>query len=301
MLTFLPSFLVGIIAIILFAINITFIPMLVVVFGLMRSILPFSSWQKKMDWFIQNVLVVNWIRGNNFVIWLTTKTYWDIKGTGALRKNRHYFLICNHQSWADILILQKFFGVRVSLLVFFMKKQLRWSLPIAGWTCWALGFPFMERPSKDYLRKHPEKKGFDIEATKKSCQRFKNHPVTVVSFLEGTRFTSEKKLKQHSPYQHLLKPKATTIAFALATMGDAIHHIINTTIIYPEGKPNLWHFVCGRIKKVIVRYEVTSVAPELKGDYENDRAFRVQFQNLLNELWQEKDNLITDEMDKSKK
>lgn len=293
MLNFLPSFMVGIIASILYSINIIFFPVLTIIFGIIYRLMPIASWKKPLRIFINEYLVVSWIRINNFIIKLTTPTKWDVSGVGVLHKKDKYFLICNHQSWVDILILQKVFGTRIPLLTFFMKKQLLWMLPFAGWACWALEFPFMQRPSKTYLKKHPEKKGYDIEVTKRFCQRFKDQPITVISFIESTRFTPEKKHKQHSPYKHLLKPRISTPAFVLASMGDVLKHIINVTIIYPDGKKGLWDFVSGKIKKIIVRYEVLPIDPKLYGDYENDREFRVQFQERLNKLWQEKDDLIS--------
>ena len=283
----------GIIVTILFIINIIFFPTLVIIFGLISRILPIASWRKIGRKLINECLVSSWIRGNNLIIALTLPTKWDVSGTGTLKKNDSYFLICNHQSWVDILILQKIFGTKLPLLTFFMKQQLLWMLPFAGWACWALEFPFMKRPSKKYLKKHPHQKGYDVEATKNFCRRFKDQSITVISFIESTRFTSEKKHKQHSPYTHLLKPRASTPAFVLASMGDVLKHIINVTIVYPDNKKGLWDFVSGNIKKIIVRYEVLPIDSSLCGDYENNREFRVKFQNWLNQLWQEKDSLIS--------
>ena len=62
------------------------------------------------------------------------------------------------------------------------------------------------------VEKYPEKKGKDIEATRKSCERYKDEPITLINFIEGTRFTPEKHAVQRSPYQHLLKPKAGGLA-----------------------------------------------------------------------------------------
>ncbi|MCK4609201.1 MAG: 1-acyl-sn-glycerol-3-phosphate acyltransferase, partial [Gammaproteobacteria bacterium] len=203
-----------------------------------------------------------------------------------------YFLICNHQSWIDILVLHKVFGERVSMLVFFLKKILFWAIPMAGWACWALGYPFMQRPTKSYLKKYPEKKNSDLEAIHHFCKKFKEDPVTVISFLEATRFTPEKKQHQHSPYKHLLKPKANSFAFVLSAMGESLQDIINVTIIYPKQGISFWSFICGKIDKVIVRYEVIPITPELRGDYAKNRDFRLSFQKWLNELWQQKDQLI---------
>ena len=58
--------------------------------------------------------------------------------------NGHYLVLANHQSWVDILVLQKVFNRRIPLLRFFLKRQLFW-VPLLGLAWWALDFPFMGR------------------------------------------------------------------------------------------------------------------------------------------------------------
>ena len=89
----------------------------------------------------------------------------------------------------------------------FIFRILVSTLPLMGLASWFAGYPFMERHSASYLKKHPEKKGQDLETTKRLCKRIAKQPFTVTSFLEGTRFTAEKKQRQGSPYKYLLKPK----------------------------------------------------------------------------------------------
>lgn len=297
MLNFLPAFLVGIIATTLYLLNGIFFPLMVITFGILRLLIPLSFWRHSMDWMIHNFCIASWVRMNHFIMWLTIKTKLEVQGTGKLGRNGQYFLICNHQSWTDVFILEEVFGRRIPTLMFFMKKQLIWTVPVLGICCWFAGYPFMERHNKAYLKKHPEKKGQDLATTKKLCNRFINHPLTVTSFLEGTRFTPVKKHQQRSPYQHLLKPKMSGFAFVLAALEKSLHEIINVTIVYPEGKVGLWDFVCGRINRIIVRYEVIPITKELRGDY-HDREFRANLQTWLNQLWQQKDTLITEQKEK---
>jgi hypothetical protein len=47
------------------------------------------------------------------------------------------------------------------------------------------------------------------------------HPTTIVNFVEGSRFTEEKRQQTRSPYQHLLPPKAAGIAMALNVLGHS--------------------------------------------------------------------------------
>lgn len=292
MLNFLPAMVVGFISIILFLLNLIFIPTLIVIFGVIRVILPFKAARHSIDKLIHDVLTVAWMKLNNAIIRFTTKTKWVVAGKGILRRKRKYILVCNHQSWLDILVIHKIFGNKAAMPVFFMKRSLLWSLPIVGFACWLIGCPFIRRVSKSYLKKHPKKKLQDIEATKKLCERFETHPVTIINFLEGTRFTLDKKKKQRSSYRHLLKPKATGFALVVNSMKDTMQEIINVTIIYPQQEQIAWRFCCGELDKIVVHYEVLPITDEWSGDYLKDRAFRVKFQNKLNQMWQEKDELI---------
>lgn len=74
-------------------------------------------------------------------------------------------------------------------------------------------FPFMRRYSQLFLLKYPHLKGKDIEITKKACQKYKDLPVSIMNFVEGTRFTPEKHKKQESPYKNLLKSYRSRLCF----------------------------------------------------------------------------------------
>jgi len=293
MLSFLPAFLVGLIAILLYCINLLFWPIVLFLFVIVRLFFPFRSW-REWGYQIMNKFIIYWQDCNNVILWLTTKTEWDIQGVDDLAKKGWYLLISNHQSWADILILEHVFHRKIPMLKFFMKKQLMWMLPLAGWGCWLLDFPFMERYSKELLIKHPELKGKDLETTRKACQKFKAIPTAVINFPEGTRFSEEKKQRQDSPYRYLLRPKAGGVAFTLAAMEDCLQYILNVTIVYPTQKADAWDFFCGKLKKISVHVQTIPITKDLLGDYENNREYRIKFQNYLNQLWQEKDQLIAD-------
>jgi 1-acyl-sn-glycerol-3-phosphate acyltransferase len=190
---------------------------------------------------------------------LTQRTEWDVQGIAGLDPHNWYLVNSNHQTWADIFVLQHLFNRRIPLLKFFIKDQLKW-VPVMGLAWWALDFPFMRRHSEEYLKLHPEMRGKDQAATRKACEKFALIPTSVMNFLEGTRFTPAKhQRQQQSPYRHLLKPKAGGIALALNAMGDRFRAILDVTIVYPDGAPNFWEFLCGRLRRVIVRVQILPV------------------------------------------
>ena len=216
----------------------------------------------------------------------------EIGGEG-LRGDTSYLVISNHQSWVDIPALVQTLNRRTPFFKFFLKKELIW-VPFLGLAWWALDYPFMKRYTKAFLAKNPEQAGRDLEITKAACELFKRQPVTVVNYLEGTRFTAAKSQAQQSPFTHLLKPKAGGVAFVLAALGEQLDALLDVTIVYPGNKaPGFWDLLNGSISRVIIDIRVRELDPALsEGDYENDPAFRQTVQAWVNQLWLEKDQRI---------
>lgn len=294
MLLFLPAAVRGFIALLLLTIITVGTGILTFLVALFR-LLPIKAFQKKIDYVLHNIPDY-WTSMVKGIIKLCTKTRWHIFGMKNLKKDGRYLMIANHRSWVDILVLQKVFSRKIPALRFFMKKQLLWQLPIAGFACKLLGYPVMERYSREFLQQHPELKGKDIEATRKVCEHFKNQPVTLINFLEGGRFTQEKYERQKPPFKYLLKPKAGGVAFVLAAMGNQLEQIIDVTIIYPNMQISFWDFLCGRIKDIYVYIHTIPVKPVLLGNYHADDNYREFFHYWLNEQWLEKDKFITNKL-----
>ncbi|HRP86619.1 MAG TPA: acyltransferase [Gammaproteobacteria bacterium] len=277
----------GILTMALIVLNLLFwaTPLYLVAF---LKLLPVPAWRHQCDRALVS-LARNWIGGNDLIFRLTQDIRWDVQGIEGLEPDDWYLVLCNHQSWVDILVLQGVFNRRIPFLKFFLKRQLIW-VPVLGFAWWALDFPFMQRHSREYLEKHPEARGQDLAATRRACEHFSRMPTSVMNFVEGTRFTPAKHAAQGSPYRHLLKPRAGGVAFVMAAMGDILHRILDVTVVYPGGAPSLWEMCCGKLRKVVVRVAVREI-PEWarRGDYQDDPEFRARFQDWLSALWEQKD------------
>lgn len=282
----------GILVGLLLLINLCGLPLAAILVAGFRLLLPVPSWRRAVNHFLHEVMPPIWQGINNAILNGLLPTRWEIRGPDSLNRCGWYFLICNHQSWLDILVLGRVFNKRVAMLKFFMKRELLWMLPIGGLACYVMGFPLMYRYSKSYLKKHPEKIGKDLEVTKKACEKFRHQPVTIINFLEGTRATPEKIKNTLSPYRHLLSPRAGGLSFVIDAMEDQIKEIIDVTIIYPDKSLSFWDFLCGRVEHIVVDYQLIPVTDDLIGDYYQDKAFRRAFQSWLNQLWQRKDDKI---------
>lgn len=291
MLSVLPKPVCGVLSLFLYFLNTVFWSILIFIFAFLKLLIPVKSWRKLCTGILYS-MVNNWIGVNNYNQRIFSNIRWDVSGTDTLKPHEWYLVVANHQSWVDILVLQKVFYRKIPMLKFFIKKELFW-FPILGQAWWALEFPFIKRYSKSFLEKHPHLRGKDIEITRKACKKFKTIPVSIMNFVEGTRFTEEKHKKQQSPYVNLLRTKAGGIAHVLTAMGDRLHSILDVTIVYPQGQKGFWSFVCGNIQEIKIRVKSLPVKNEMIGDYAEDMVFRSKFQNWLNALWAEKDRHIS--------
>lgn len=233
-----------------------------------------------------------WAGVNNLMMDVLTTTRFEVEGVAGLRRDATYVVVSNHQSWVDIPVLQKAFGGRIPLMRFFLKQQLIW-VPLLGFAWWALDYPFMKRFSREKVRRRPELAGKDLETTRKACERYRRIPVTVMNFLEGTRFSPAKRDAGHGGYRHLLSPKAGGLAYVIAAMGPQIESLLDVTIIYPPGVGSIRDLFMNRIPWVKVVVRNRGIPQELvDGDYAADPRFRERFQEWVSRMWREKDELL---------
>ena len=262
------------------------LPLLAV--AVVKAILPFQRARRACDPVLTG-LGESWIAVNSAMIDSFSRTRFDVSEDAAPRRDGHYLVLANHQSWVDIVVLQKVFNRRIPFLRFFLKRQLFW-VPVLGLCWWALDFPFMGRYTRKQIAKNPELGRRDREATRRACEKFRAIPVAVMNFVEGTRFTAEKHAAQLSPYRHLLQPKSGGVAFVIDAMGDSLDAILDVTIVYPGGRPSVLDLIAGRIPELRVAIRERPIPDALiGGNYQEDRAFRARFQQWMNGVWEEKD------------
>jgi len=291
MFSFLPAPIKGSLVLLLVCINTTVSMPFLIVGALLKLLIP-MPFIKQYATEALIAIATYWVSFNGFVMSVFLDIQWDISDVDGLTMNDWYFVNCNHQSWSDILIVQKLLNGRIPMLKFFLKKELIW-IPIIGVCWWALDFPFMKRHTKEQVAKNPKLAGKDLASTRKACEKFKQTPVSVFNFVEGTRFTPAKHKHQGSTFTHLLKPKAGGAAFVLGSMGEQMHTMLDITIVYPGEHIGPWDLICGRLKKVVVHINKIEIPPEFLGkDYSTDLVFKADFQRWLNQQWIDKDALI---------
>ncbi|MCI0749785.1 MAG: acyltransferase [Nevskiales bacterium] len=291
MLTFLPAPLLGVLMLTLLCLNTLFWGVLVYAVILVKVVTPRGRWGDRVSAALAG-LAQTWAVINVWMCDHVLDIRWDIRGAESLSRQGQYLVCANHQTWNDILVLMKTFGWRAPFFKFFIKRELFW-MPVLGLVWWALDYPFMQRHTQQQLARNPELRSQDLETTRKACAHYRNQPVLILNFLEGTRFTPAKHARQKSPFRHLLTPKSGALAFTLAAMGDKFQSLLDVTLVYPDGVRGFWDFLAGRVPRVIVEVKPIPIPREMaSGRYDSDPVFRKQFQKWLFGLWTEKDRRI---------
>ena len=264
-----------------------------VAIALLAFAIPVSRFRRAVRRVLTRI-AERWIAVNTRLLGAMQQIRWDVSGLEGLDRNGWYLVIANHRSWVDILALQAVLNRRVPLLKFFIKKELRW-VPVLGLAWWALDMPFMKRYSRAQLARRPQRRGVDLETTRRACERFRESPTSVINFVEGTRFTAAKRTQTGSPYRHLLSPRAGGVAFVLGAMGSVLHELLDVTVAYPEGAGGFWDLCCGRVARIVIEIRRRTLEPWLAmGDYAGDADFRGRFQQWLAMLWAAKDARLTE-------
>ena len=285
MLSRLPAPLRGVITATILGLNTLIVSSCLVPPALAKLLLPFRPVRRICDR-LMNGLASQWVATNNAWIAAVRPAVWDVQGVDGLHARGWYLVSSNHQSWVDILVLQRVFHGRIPFLKFFLKQELIW-VPVIGLAWWALDFPFMKRGKGLGAQKD------DLKTTREACEKFKLIPTSVINFVEGTRFTPAKQAAQQSPYRHLLKPKIGGLGIALAAMGEQFEALLDVTIVYPGGTPTFWHLLRGDIDAVTVRVQQRDIPPEvLGGDPLRDKRYRARIGRWVEVQWRDKDRLI---------
>ena len=233
-----------------------------------------------------------WVAINNRLFDLFLDTRWEAAELPSIDRSGRFLIISNHVSWIDILAVLHTFHGRTAFIRFFLKRDLLW-WPFLGQACQALEFPFMRRYSREYLERHPEKRGRDLETTMRACRRYRDIPVAILNYAEGTRFTEQKRVEQESPYRHLLRPRVGGIAFVLASLGEELDAVFDVTIVYPRKNVTFLAFLRNRIEWIRVEARTLEVPPEfLTPTITEPGAARDAFKGWVEALWQEKDEHI---------
>ena len=280
----------GVLGFVAVVINTLFWCLFLLTIAIFKLLIPTESWKRLCTKLIINIGEC-WIYCNGLWIQALHRPRWNVEGFEELDSSNWYLAVANHQSWADIFVLQGITNRKIPMLKFFMKHVLIW-VPVIGLAWWALDMPFLKRYTKEEIQKNPELRGKDIKAMEKSFERYSRYPVSIFSFAEGTRFTKEKKDNQSSQFKYLLNPKIGGIGLTLTTM-PYIKLLLDFTIHYEDERRSFWDFLCGRMSKADVRVRQINIPDNLLGkNYEDDPIFRENLKEWVYDIWSDKEKYL---------
>jgi 1-acyl-sn-glycerol-3-phosphate acyltransferase len=102
----------------LYVINTLFWSTMLFTVALLKLLVPQMHWRKVCD-VLLNWIASRWIFCNNLNQSTVNNTTWDVQGLETLSPDQWYLVVCNHQSWVDILVLQRIFHGHIPSLSFF--------------------------------------------------------------------------------------------------------------------------------------------------------------------------------------
>lgn len=192
---------------------------------------------------------------------------------GNANNHKSPVVICNHQSWFDIPLVQEVITGNGPIIKFLIKRELVW-VPIIGWICLALNFPRLQRGKNTNTGRS------DFSLIQKASKNHGSESGALLIFPEGTRFTEQKKITQNAPYQHLLKPKSGGLKM-IQKHAAPDTPLIDITIDYHQENVSIWNCLHGDPKRITItldHYRLNDI--EDIGEW-------------LNERWRKKDELFS--------
>jgi 1-acyl-sn-glycerol-3-phosphate acyltransferase len=242
-----------------------------------------------------------WIANNHRISVLMYGIKFDIQGLDhpEISYDKSYLIISNHQSWADVYVIQSVLNQKVPFIRFFIKSSLKW-VPILGQAWVALDFPFVRRSKKEDLIKNPALASQDLENVRLVCGKFKEIPFSILNFVEGHRRTPErmKKLIKKNPYQYLLRANSGGVSIVATELQNQLHGILDLTLVYPDDQSTFLDLMKGDVRaiKVIVEFIPISEVPiETNPAYS---AMSKKMKRWIDERWQKKDEMLQNEFGK---
>ena len=233
-----------------------------------------------------------WVSANNLLIKVLRLIEIEVEWPSEpLRRDRWYMVVSNHQTWTDIIMLQSVLRPALPPLKFFTKRELIW-LPLLGLAMKLLGFPYVRRARQTGAGDSHADAGKDRDAITAACAVFRNHPTTVLSFLEGTRFTPAKRDARNSRFQHLLNPKIGGLSAVIAGLAEELDTLIDVTIHYPGEPPGFWEFLQGKCPRARMRVAAHRLSGELRDP--DPATQRAKVGTFVEALWRAKDARLSE-------
>lgn len=151
-------------------------------------------------------------------------------------------LVANHQSWADIFLLQSAIVRCGPVIKFLCKRELAY-IPVLGLIMMAFDFPIMRRRGR-VGGSAEDRRRQDRERVRQACAVLLEAPAAMLTFAEGTRFSEAKRRLSMSPHRHLLRPRSGGFTAIVEALAERRPPVLDITIQYGRSAA-FWAFLGG--------------------------------------------------------
>lgn len=282
---------------VLFILNLLWLLPILYPFLLLKFI-PFAFSKRWADKVLVGISEI-WIQNNYRISVLMYDIKFEIKGleNPNISYDKSYMIISNHQSWADVYVIQSVLNRKIPFIRFFIKNSLKW-VPILGQAWVALDFPFVKRSKKEDLIKNPELATKDLQNVREVCKKYSHIPFSILNFVEGTRRTPEKMLKlaKKNPYRYLLRPHSGGVSVVATEIKDFLHGFLDLTLVYPEDRSSFYDLMRGNVKAIQVIVEFIPIAEVPIEESPQYAAMSKKMKRWIDERWVQKDEKIAKEL-----
>jgi 1-acyl-sn-glycerol-3-phosphate acyltransferase len=278
----------GLLSFLFITVHLAFWIVPIVILALIKLVVP-VQFVKELSYRIMVWIYGTAVRINDFLLFKLVRNKIQIRSKETLKTDRNYLILSNHRSWADILILQSVLNRKTPPIRFIVKWELIF-MPIVGLICWAYEYPFVKRKSLKYTSPKSGKSKNDFHVIRNKIDKMSANHLSLINFVEGTRFKILKSEKYAAGFKHLLNPHAGGLFNILKNYGDRLDELLNFTIVYKCRQPIFWKLLGGRCRHIIVDLQKVQMKELLNrlGACDGDVNF-VRVSEWLNDLWQEKD------------
>ena len=271
---FILKHIVSLTSILWVAINLLIALALVLPTALIGWLIPLPSVSRTCSSLIDHIYR-NAVKLDSF--WMQSVVGIELVINGEPNTRQTPIVICNHQSWFDIPLIQEVITGQGPIVKFLIKREIVW-VPIIGWVCLILNFPRLYRSQNRADRQS------DYSIIQKASREHGHDSGALLIFPEGTRFTEKKRLGQQAPYQHLLAPRLGGLRI-IKEHADQNAGLVDVTINYHKKNVRIWDCLHGDPRKITITLDYFELS-----EIEN-------IETWLNQRWREKDQLLerTDE------
>lgn len=112
----------AVISLLFYTLNTIFWFVPIIISGILK-LLPITPWQSLWSRFAK-WCASRWVGTNSIIQFALTPTKLTVTGESKFQYNDWYLVVANHQSWVDILVMQRVLHKKIPFLNFFLKKEL---------------------------------------------------------------------------------------------------------------------------------------------------------------------------------